>query len=163
MVSISQARHPAQRITGCIAVPRSASARAVVPANTSHSGWCTVRPRSTCVNSIRADSAIGQTRTTPPKSQSPTITTCITATGPVSSTRSGASFVPPRSMTGSRPEAPSSSRCSGGSGRVGTTLPAQASNTLSNAPIGGMLSRRKPWRCASAWASWTFRPSPSSM
>ncbi len=58
--SISRARRRDRRTTGCIAAPRSASARAAAPASTWRSGWCMARPRSTCANSIRAASATGR-------------------------------------------------------------------------------------------------------
>ena len=99
MASISQARRMAPRTTGCIAAPRSASARAAVPANIWRNGWCMARPRSTCANSIRAASATGRRRTTRPKSPSPTITTCIIATSRASSTTWAGACASPRSMT----------------------------------------------------------------
>ena len=153
----------ARRTTGCIAAPRSASARAAAPANISRNGWCMARPRSTCASSIRAASATGRRKD-------------YTAEVSIADYHHMYYCYKPAEQHRGRPRPAQvvALRHAEGRGRaVRADLRLGAAALVRQERQGRGLflqalqlvgggARRKHWPCASASASWISRPSRSS-
>ena len=149
---ISRARRPGRRTTGCIAAPRSVSARAAAPANTWRNGWCMARRRLTCWPSTHVALAPMPTVPTPRPKPIRNIGTCTTCNCPA---RSGWQAVPSasrRSTKRSRPKAAYMARrsavltrcaCTGAASRQANTKAAR-----NEAIIGGRRGKfRRPAVC----------------